>query len=327
LSRKDKGYHLGLTTQSREAEYPAHTYITGFAADDLSPKETLAQAVERLKKAALGALSEHIRVLIISEVYSETVSITRANTYNEEDIFIRKITTSTDAEIVGVHTETYFDKAKKTLYAFAYADRQELATYYAAIVASSLQQIQGLVTLAAQLEQQHEKAKARKQYKDAEVLLVKTAKAIDVSRALGASLSDDMWQILHKEVIQALARLELLVYVNSREDLFGKPSDIVANKLKAELSKSGYRFTDDATQADFTMTIDAATRKIGNTNDVIVFCYADVAIEWVDNHAQHGVYKDEQSYKGGATTWEGAGREALEEAAADITGKIHQINY
>jgi hypothetical protein len=72
------------------------------------------------------------------------------------------------------------------------------------------------------------------------------------------------------------------------------------------------------------MTIDATTRKIGNTNDVIVFCYADVAVEWIDNRTQHSVYKDEQSYKGGATTWEGAGREALEKAAEEIAKALYK---
>jgi hypothetical protein len=311
-------------TQIREAEYPSHTYLTGFAEGSLLPAETPEQATARLKETAWGALSESIKITISKTTDYNTVSITHSGKYSETELFRGEITTSTDAEMVGVHTETYFDKAKKTLYAFAHVNRQELAAYYATTAASDLQRIQGLVNIAAQLEQQHEKAKARKQYKDAATLLVKTAKAIDNSRALGASLSDDTWQILYHEVIQALARLELLVYVNSREDLFGKPSAIVANKLKAELSENGCRFTEDATLADFTMTIDATTRKIGKTNDVIVFCYADVTVEWVDNAAQHGVYKDEQSCKGGATTWEGAGREALEKAAEEIAKALYK---
>jgi hypothetical protein len=314
-----------VDVQSRERDYPQHAYITGFAMDNLLPKETQEQAAARLKTAALGALAENIRVRIAATTIATTVSDNRPHAYYEAETFIKEIATAADAEMVGVKTETHYNKRKNMLYAFAYADRRELIKYYTATIASDMQQIQGLVNMGAQWEQQHEKAKARKQYKDAEALLVKTAKAIDVSRALGASPSDDTWQILYREVVQALARLELLVYVNDSEELFGKPCDIVANKLKAELAQHGYQFTDDAARADFTLNIDATTRKIGNANDVIVFCYADVVVEWVDDYARKSIYKEEFSHKGGSTTFDRAGLEAMEEAASDIAATLYKV--
>ena len=148
---------------------------------------------------------------------------------------------------------------------------------------------------------------------------------MDVLRALDANFSTEAWQALNDETVQALARLELSVYVNDHEELFGKPCDIVANKLKAELTMHDYRFTDDPSRADFTMNIRAATRKIGDTGAAIVFCFADVVVELIDNHARESLYKEEFSHKAGSTTFDRAGREALEEAAAAITEKLSKI--
>jgi hypothetical protein len=319
-----------VDTQGREAEYPPHTYITGFAADNLLPSETLAQATARLKTAALGALSESIQVMISKKTHSETVSITHSGKYSETEIFGMEIATSANAEMVGVSTETHFDKAKKTLYAFAYANKRELMSYYSATVASDIQQVKSTVKTAAQLEEQNEKGKAHKQYSSAKKLLAKAGKALVLLRALDTNLSGNgglfsEWQELNGEVEQAMARVELLVYVDSREEIFGKPCAIVANKLQAELTSNDYRFTENPALADFTLNIQATTRKIGDAGNTIVFCYADVEVELVDNHARESVYKEEFSHKGGSTTFERAGREALEEAATALAEKLNKI--
>jgi hypothetical protein len=329
LVPRGQGMPRWADAQSREADYPAHTYITGFVIDDLLPPETLAQATARLKAAAWGALSENIRIMVSKTTYSETASMTHSGKYSEMELFGAEITTQAGAEMVGVSTDVYFDKAKKTLYAFAYANRRELMTYYGATATADLQQIKSTVKTAAQLEKQHEKAKARKQYNDAKKLLEKTEKMLTLLRALDANSFQEAWQLerqtLNDEVTQALARVELAVYVNAREDLFGQPCAIVAHKLQAKLTEAGYRFITDEQAADYTLYIRATTRKVGDAATTIVFCFADVVVEWVDGRTRKIMYKDEQSHKGGSTTWERAGREALETAAEAIMEKLNKI--
>jgi hypothetical protein len=325
-----QGMPRWVDTQSRTAEYPQHTYITGFAADNLLPTETLAQATARLKTAALGTLSENIRIMVSKKTHSETISTAHSGTYSETERFWQGSITSSDAELVGVHVETHFDRAKKTLYAFAYANKRELIAYYAATIAGDVPQIEGLVKAAARLEAQGEKARARTQYKEAAGVLAKTAQAQALLMALGAASSGGVlppegWQALREEVTQALARLTLLVYVNGHEELFGKPCAIVTDKLTAALTAQDYRFTEDPARADFTLHIQAATRKIGDAAGTIVFCYADVVAELVDNRHRESVYKEALSHKGGSTTFERAGREALEEAAAALAEKLNKI--
>ncbi|MDR2449206.1 MAG: hypothetical protein LBD52_04525 [Prevotellaceae bacterium] len=330
LVPKGQGTPRWADAQSREAEYPSHTYITGFAEDNLLPSETLAQATEQLRKAALGRLSENIQVMVSKKTHSGTISVIHSNNFSETEVFGAEITTAADAEMAGVNTETYFDKAKKTLYAFAYANRRELMRYYNATATADIQQIKSTVKAAAQWEAQREKAKARKQYGNAKKQLAKTEKTLFLLRALdtGLSGSDGLfpaWQELNDEVAQALAQVELLVYVNDREDIFGESCAIVANRLQAELTGNDYRITDNHSRADFTLNLHATTRKTGDAGSAIVFCYADVVVELVDNHARESLYKEAFSHKGGSTTFERAGREALEEAAEAIAEKLNKI--
>ena len=325
LAPRGQGLPRWVDTQSREAEYPANTYVTGFAVDDLLPEETPAQATARLTASALGALSGNIRIEISKTTHSEITSIARSGAYSETDVFGMKINTATAAEMVGIRTETYFDQTKNLLYAFACANKRELVSHYTATTADDMQQIKSILKTAVQLEAQRKKVNARQQYNKAKKLLEKTEKTMGLLLALDANLSTGAWQALNEEVIQALAQQELRVYVNGREDLFGQPCAIVANKLKAALATHGYRFTEDPARAELTLHLRAATRKIGDAGGTIVFCFADVAIELIDNHVRESLYKEEFSHKAGSTTFERAGREALEEAAAAITQKLMKI--
>jgi hypothetical protein len=316
--------------KGREQEFPAALYFTGFTMGHVASGKDLPEVTRRLEKEAQALLTESIRVKIESETLLRSQSRSDHTADVVHTVFTSAVHTAAGAEIVHLKTETWFDKAKKTLYAFAYANRHELITYYTATIAGDVQQIQGIVKTAVHLDEQGEKAKARKQYKEAAGLLVKTAKARDLLTALGATSSGDVlppegWQALRGEIVQALARLELLVYVNGHEELFGKPCSIVANKLQAELTNNDCRLTDDPSLADFILNIHATTRKIGDDAGTIVFCYADVVVELVDNKAQESVYKEELSYKGGSTALERAGRMALEEAAEQIAEKIYTI--
>jgi hypothetical protein len=312
--------------QWRALSYPPDDYFTGFISEKAVPGEPQDKATIRMEMEAKRKIAESIKVNIESaqSIREESMQGNRTPDWFVE-LYMSTINISANAEITGLTVESYYDKKTKLHYAFAYAGKRELVNYHAATLASDVEQIKSLLKTAAQLEEQHEKVKARKQYEAAAALWGKTANALDLLRALGSSraggLPQTTWLALREEIMQALVRTEISVFVNSREAIFGKPSAIIANKLKAQLAEHGYRFTAEEQAADYTLHIHATTRKIGDPHGIIVFCYADVALEWVDNHTGKTVYKNEQSYKGGSTTWEDAGREAME-AAAEIDVKM-----
>jgi hypothetical protein len=317
----------------RETSYPAKDYFIGFVSEAIPRGESVDEATLRLENEAKRKMAESIVVNVKSEQTMVDQSVQKSGLPEQfTSLYHSTVSTLTDVEIAGLQVEAYFHKAKKRLYAFACVSKRKLMSDYTAIVDANLRQAKSAVKIATQLERQREKAKARKRYKETAALLEKTEKLLYLLQMIDANhsgimLSISMCQELQDEAMQALARLEFLVYVSDREELFGQSCSIVANKLQTDLANDGYRFTDDPARADFTVNLRATTRKIGDATEMIVFCYADVVIEWVDNHARQTVYKEELSYKGGSTTFEQAGREALEEAAEEIVEKLNKIMY
>jgi hypothetical protein len=310
----------------REQAFPNNTFLSGFAMDDVSRGESVGSAAERVKKLAQGNLAESIRTAISGSTLYGATSENNGGYYTEKEIFIQRMVTAFNAEIAGMKTETWYHKKENSVYAFVYADRHELAAYYTAAMAAHVPQLRGMLQTATQLENAREKAQAHRQYTVAWRLLEKTENERELHIALDRNITGEALlpaglSEIRSELLQALARTELTIYINDHETISDVPCTMVADRLKAALAGNGYSFTDHAAQADWTLTLHAATRNIGN-DAPIVFCYADVTVELTDNAARRSVYSHNVSHKGGSTTYERAGREALKEAAEEITKSI-----
>ena len=313
-----------LDAQSRRTEYPNSTFFTGFASDEQQQGETQNNAIARLKKAAQAYIAEAVRVQVSSETESRSKSVKIEGEEQFNSIFEKTVKTSAAIELTGLTTDSYVDKSG-TIYAFAYVNKYELKGSYTAVLTMNMQQLESVLSTAKQLEANGEKAKARTQYEEAIPLLVKVEQAQDVLVALdrNASLQRDKTAKYRSEIIQALARLSqgVYIYIESKEDMFGKNSTLITNKIKSVLSKNGCSFTNDISQADFILKLNASARKHGNSGE-IVFCYADVEVELVKKQTQKTVYQEELKEKGGHTTYENAAREAFEAAGKTIAGKL-----
>jgi hypothetical protein len=313
----------------RNVQYPVNTYYTGFAEVSVAVGEGQKKALNRAKQVAIGELSERVRVAVNSKKESTDISIGGIDI--EEKIystFVADVKTASHTEMVGVKTETWFDAKKNIVYAFAYVNKYELADYYKANISMLLQQAEGNLATAEQLEQNAEKIKARKQCEDVAPLFAKIRYAQDLLTAIDAADSEGLQQTksedLRNKATQMLARLAqgVYVYAESSEENFGKKETIIVNQLKAILANRGCSFTDNSAEADFKLRINASTRTNSGNQTDIVFCYADVQVELYDTHKQKVVFNDEFSQKGGAATNERAGKKALEEAVPKVAEKL-----
>jgi hypothetical protein len=312
----------------REHAYPSSAFITGFASEMLRPTDNIAQAQERLKKEAQKNLSENIRLKIEGATKTSDKSQQMDGKEYISSTYDASVRTSSNAEITGVKTDVYFDSRKNVAYAFAYANKYEVIGYYTANVSMLVQQAEGLLRTAEQLESSKEKAKARRQCEQVIPLLAKVRYAQDMLTALSGnadseSLQQEASERLRSEATQMLARLAqgLYLYMESDEDVFGKKVSIMDKRLKAILAKNGCSFTDDAAQADLKLTLSTTTRVISGGGEM-VFCYADTEIALYDNFKQKNVFADEVSQKGGGVSQERAGRKALESIAPKVAEKI-----
>jgi len=320
-----------LQFDERERNYPSSVYITGYAPGNTRAGESKVVAEERLRKDAMAYVTESVLVQVNSEKRKREERIKTQATGKEENeqiqsVFESNVNTSSNLDLAGVKTETYIDDSKGIIHAFAYVKKDELIGYYNASFTITLQQLESAINTAKQLETAGEKAKARKQYEDAIPLLVKAEQAQDVLSALGSPISTSQSEKTAKyrsEIVLALAKLAqgVYIYVESKEDLFGKSTSLIANKVKGILSKNGCSFTDTAAKADFILKLNASARERSDNNGIF-FCDADVEIKLIKRQTQQAVCEDEIKQKGGDTSYEKAARKAFEDVANVIADKL-----
>lgn len=111
----------------RQRLFPSDTWVTGFVTEiNYGKEEESTATLERLSDYARTELIEGVLISIHS-VNVSNILIQNQSTYQ----YFRKSSTSVSSlEVPGLVTETYYDKKKKTCYAFCYALRQDISGYY-----------------------------------------------------------------------------------------------------------------------------------------------------------------------------------------------------
>ena len=315
-----------LDENLRNTKFPANVFLTGFAQRVV--EKGISNEIEQAKLDAQADLTKQIRLMIKTKTQSSMSSQSINGQYDERENFENESSVETNAEIVGVKTETWHDKSANSVYAFAYTNKYELIGYYKSNLSVNLGQIESFIKTAQELETNGEKAKARQQLENAHPIFPKIRYAQDILTALDNNISaEDLQQekteTYYNTFTQMQARLAqgVYMYVESREDLFGQKVDIVANKVKAELAKNGCSFVENIKQADFCLKLNTSVRQ-SDSSQGLEFCYADTSVELYDNHKQKAVYSDQISQKGGANTQDKAGRKAMNDVAPKIAEKL-----
>ena len=324
-----------LQNNDRERNYPSEKYITGFSIGNIRAGETKSEATVRLRKEAQAYVAEAVRVEVSSETQSHDTRLKLQNTGSEateqiKSIFESAVKTSTTIELSGLETDSYYDEREGVVYGFAWVNKYELTTFYKISLNMTLQQLESVLNTAKQLEDNSEKAKARTQYEEAVLLLVKAEQAQDILVALdkNAATQHNKTANYRSDIIQALARLAQGVYIyvkESKENMFGENSPLIAdNMIRSILCNNGCSFTTDDTQADFILTLDASVRKRDPVPGIpsTPFCDADVKVKLIKKQTQKTVYEGTISEKGGHNSFEYAAREAFKNVGEKIADEL-----
>jgi hypothetical protein len=311
----------------RTEQYPSNVFVKGYAQDGINANETRADAVERVKNFARANLTESIlsTVKSINESYSESVMVGDDETVSES--FTSNINVTTDLEINGVNIDTYVKD--NIVYGFAHANKYEIIGFYKANLTMQVQQIEGFINTAKELEQNREKKKALDQYIKAEPIFEEVAKSQGILSAVDKNITDEGLQMqktmqLYNEVVQAKARLAqgIIVYLETEEDLFGNSSTAIENNLKGFLAENGCMFTKDETEADWKIRIKATSREYNLANKVY-FSYVDAEVKLFKAPSDKHVYQNEFSQKGAhSKSYKAAAYSAYNEISKPISDKI-----
>jgi len=311
----------------RTEQYPSNVFITGFAQDDKNSNETLAEATERLKDLARTNLSESILASVksVSDNYIQSITEDGSETFTEKFQYETQITT--DLEINGIRVEAY--SKDNIVYGFAYANKYEIIGYYKANLNMFVQQIEGFISTAKELEEQREKNKARTEFNKTLPIFTEVTKAQGILSAVDKNATEDDLKMektmkLYNEIVQANARLEqgIYVYIVTNEDIFGEKTMAIENHLKGILAENGCSFTKDKDVADWKVKINASSREYNYSNNVY-FSYVDAKVELFKAPSDKHVFQDEFSYKGAhSKSYNAAAGKAYTEVSKPISEKI-----
>ena len=240
----------------RTEQYPANVYITGFAQDGKNKNETIADATERIKDLARANLTESILASVQSVSDSYSQSILQGDSESIKETFKSQTKVSTDMKINGIKVESYIKN--DIIYGFAYANKFEIIGYYKANLNMLVQQIEGFINTATELENSNEKKKAKDEFNKALPIFTEVKEAQGILSAVDKDISEDDLKMqqtmkLYNEIVQANARLAqgIMVYLVTDEDLFGEKINTIENGLKAILAVNECSFVTDENKADW----------------------------------------------------------------------------
>ena len=114
-----------LDPYQRQSRYPAESYLTGLSSELVGKKQSLADIYGQLNQLSRNQIIESIKVDIKAET---EMNISIVNTEATQMLDQTSISSS-EAELVGLKFENYYNKKKKLAFSFSYVSIQELVDY------------------------------------------------------------------------------------------------------------------------------------------------------------------------------------------------------
>lgn len=323
-----------LHPQVREASYPTDVYFSEFTEGNLRVGESVFELLDRLKSDAKRGTAGNIRILIESVVEKTEQQTSYGHDLRFTSVYQDFTRQTANADIAGIHTESYYDEQRRWGYAFAYVKKSELVTYYRTQIGYQLQQVEDAITLSANLFESGQKAHARKVCEDALSPLSKAEFAQDLLIAIvpGDTTGMQLSRLAQDKntLLQSLIYLEQSIYIcfNCTETNFGQMVRILGPELKRILADEQCSLVDEPEEADFVVTITASTREHDGSvvygDGVNKYSLADVEVEVYSSLKRKVVYSESVSVKnnGDGATYVSAGRNALKLAAGKVWENI-----
>jgi len=149
-----------LDFDQRKASYPDVEYFTGFGMAKLTKGESHEDNLKAAESYAQQELIESIQVTV------QSVAVHELSEQNREirESYRQAVASFSKVSLPGIEDETWYDKKKKTAYAFAWVNKIELADYYQDQLNLNAAQLETKLQEAKQLFTSSQKQKALEAY-------------------------------------------------------------------------------------------------------------------------------------------------------------------
>jgi hypothetical protein len=144
-----------LDPVSRANNWPEEQFLIAFGTEVLGKDQSESEAQSKLYEIVKSQISDAILVSINAQT---SLNITVENAATDEKLE-RKSASSSEVELVGLKLDSYFNKRKKSLYAFGYVSIKELSDYHRKNIMDKSTQVDQNLKQAASSSNKSEKIK------------------------------------------------------------------------------------------------------------------------------------------------------------------------
>ena len=293
-----------LNEDYRTSNYPIEEWYTGYSMDKMADGEQLIASLQRVENSARNKLIEQIQISIesSSKLISTSSSISNGSSRSEQITidYRQDIQTTTNASAVGVEVKSHFDANSNIVYAFAFVNRKELATYYInqenaiyKFVESELNVINSLVESGQKIsalqrgEQCKQKLLKSKEYRTLISVIAGTETAYSQAYI---SLSETVEKLLFS-LQQSTKVLVRCKWECSEYPQYGYISDVVRENVETFISSNNCTIVSETTEADYILDLVLSTtqRSDGSDEYAIISYYANVTGKLVNTHTNKQV--------------------------------------
>ena len=144
----------------RQSLFPSDQFLIGYSQESGVKKDALQVSFEYIEQLARGELIESVQVLVNSVSTSEIADYNGENS----DFFKNETVSSSSANLVGLKTDRYYDKKKKTTHIIVYVKRRDLIDYYISLVNKNVGSIRQMISSGEKAMVSYDYKKAFKSY-------------------------------------------------------------------------------------------------------------------------------------------------------------------
>lgn len=304
------GWLGNVFAQEYPPEWTKYTYggyLFDIQSDSNSNNQSEALFKNQLLDIARANLAKQIELKIQDYAHMKATVVDGHShvTYNSETKF------NTKANLRFVETQTFYDAHRKEGVVIAYISREGIRNFYSNELLLLNNKIEHAITVAENYISEGLKAQAVAELKAAQPYFAEIEEPLGWMNIFGSSQSElNQWHNRLNNNAQKIKRLlaeqqyGTRIYLECTADLFGSPYPLLEKELKGLLSKIGCSFTQDATSADWAISVCCSARE---SNHVIMgnmhayFAYVDAVITLDKGKSSQRVMEDAVSEKGGDT--------------------------
>ncbi len=301
---------LGLSSGAQQCPpewlcYDTDEYLSDFQSAYNNKGMTEASFKDYLLGVARTNLAKQVRMRVkdVAELEKQSLNGRTQTEYHSSTVF------STDINLTLVETKTRYDPMTKEGLAIAYINKKSALRYYQNEVYVAFGKVESALSLSDAYVEAGFIDRAKNELQKADQFLDKVDEPFfwfnifgldeyELNSLLGRS--SELKNIVKSRIAEL--QYALRINLNGSVDLFGTSDHIILNDIKGRLSSDGCSFTDDPSDSDWQITIQAAAREYNCVQlgaQCQWYAFIDASIVIIKMATMQRIYENEISVKGG----------------------------